>query len=323
MLRKHPRAAALLASAAALAVALAGAGISSASSSKSQASAQGRQEYLWVAANVAHPFYVEGKAGWEAAAKKLGVSAKLVGPQTADVQQQITIIEQALTKPTTAGLLIYPVDYKAMSPVLRKARQKGIPVVIGNGDAEDKSLRDAFVGTDNKALGATAADLVAQALKGKGKVGIVSFITALNHQQRVQGFKARLKEKYPGIKVLGIAPEDGTPEKAAAAAGAFLQAHRDVNLLWATDASSGAVARAIRQAGMADKVLSVGTDRTPEQLNAIREGLVYATIAQDTFAEEYLSLHYLYWIRNKILTPPDTTITRPLVITKKNVPKGK
>ncbi len=297
------------------------AGASGSFASGREQARQARQEYLWVAANTAHPFYVEGKAGWEAAAKRLGVSAKLVGPQAADVQQQVTIIEQALAKPTTGGILIYPADYAAIGPVLRKAKKAGVPVVVGNGDVEDKSLRDAFVGTDNKGLGATAADLVAQALKGKGKVGIVSFITALNHQQRVAGFKARLKSKYPNIKVVGIAPEDGTPEKAASAAGAFLQAHRDVNLLWTTDASSGAVARVIRQQGLAGKVLAVGTDRTEEQLDAIRSGIVYATIAQDTFAEEYLSLHFLYWLKNKTIAVPDTVITKPLVITKKNVPK--
>ena len=30
------------------------------------------QEYIWVAANVSHPFYAEGTAAWKAAAKSLG-----------------------------------------------------------------------------------------------------------------------------------------------------------------------------------------------------------------------------------------------------------
>ena len=81
------------------------------------------QEYIWVAANVAHPFYTEGKAGWDAAAKALGVKASLVGPVASDVQQQITIIEQAIAKPTTAGILVYAVDYNALEPVLVKARE--------------------------------------------------------------------------------------------------------------------------------------------------------------------------------------------------------
>jgi ribose transport system substrate-binding protein len=320
MFRKPLRRPALAAAALALSVTLLAvilAGSSSAAPARKPAAAA--QEYIWVAANVSHPFYVQGKQGWSAAAKRLGVKATLVGPQTADVQQQISIIETAITKPTTAGLLVYPIDYTAIGPVLKKARAKGIPVVMGNGDSEDKSLRDAFVGTDNVGLGAAAADLVGGVLKGKGNVGIVSLITALNHQQRVKGFKDRLKQKYPGIKVVGIASENGSPEDEARAAGAFLQAHRDVNLIWTTDAGSGVVANVIKQQGLSGKVLAVGTDRTEEELDAIRKGVVAATIAQNTYAEEFIALHFLYWLHNKLVTPPDMAVTKTLVITKQNI----
>jgi ribose transport system substrate-binding protein len=278
------------------------------------------QEYLWVAANVAHPFYAEGKAGWDAAAKALGVKAQLVGPVNADVQQQITIIEQAIAKPTTAGLLIYAVDFNGLEPVLLKARAAGIPVINGNGDWTNKAVRDSFVGTANVELGRSAADLVAKALNGSGKVGIVSFITAQNHQERVKGFQDQLAAKYPDIQVLGVASEDGSAESETNAAGAFLQAHPDVNLLWTTDAGSGFVAQVIKQQGLEGKVLAVGTDRTAEQLAAIRDGTVYSTITQDTFSEEYTALNFLYWLQNKQASVPDTCITSPAVITKDNVP---
>src|SRR5438045_7847288 len=131
---------------------------------RAQKAAKADQEYLWVAANVAHPFYTEGKAGWDAAAKYLGVKAQLVGPVNPDVQQQITIIEQAIAKPTTAGILIYSVNDDALEPVLMKAQAAGIPVITGNGELKNRAVRDAFVGTANTALGSAAADLVAKAL---------------------------------------------------------------------------------------------------------------------------------------------------------------
>jgi len=277
------------------------------------------QEYFWVAANVGHPFYAEGKAGWEAAAKSLGVKAQFVGPENPDVQQQIALIEAAIAKPTTAGILIYSVNDDAIEPVLNKARAAGIPVISGNGEIKDRSARDAFVGTANSALGSTAADLVGKALNGAGKVGIVSFITAQNHQERVQGFKAELAAKFPGVQVIGVASEDGTPQSETTAAAAFLQAHPDVNLLWTTDAGSGFVAQVIKDQGLQGKVLAVGTDRTAEQLAAIKDGTVYATIVQDTFAEEWTSLHFLYWKYNHLSSISDTCITRPAVITKDNV----
>ncbi len=277
------------------------------------------QEYIWVAANVAHPFYAEGKAGWDAAAAKLGVKASLVGPVQADVQQQVTIIEQAIAKPTTAGILVYAVDFNALEPVLLKAREAGIPVINGNGDWTNTAVRDSFVGTANESLGRSAADLVAKALNNEGTVGIVSFITAQNHQERVKGFEERIAEAYPNIKILGTAPHDGSPEQETRAAAAFLQANPDVDLLWTTDAGSGFVAQVIKEQGREGDVLAVGTDRTAEQLAAIRDGTVYATITQDTFAEEFTALNMLYWLKNQQSTIPDSCITSPAVITKDNV----
>jgi ribose transport system substrate-binding protein len=277
------------------------------------------KEYNRVATKLNQTFKAEGKAGWDAAAKMLGVKALFAGPENPDVQQQISLIEAAITKPTTAGILIYSVNDDAIEPVLRKAREAGIPVISGNGEIKDHSARDAFVGTANSALGASAADLVAGALKGKGKVGIVSFITAQNHQERVQGFKDQIAAKYPGIEVIGIASEDGTPQSETTAAATFLQAHPDVNLLWTTDAGSGFVAQVIKDQGLTGKVLAVGTDRTAEQLAAIQEGTVYATITQDTFSEEFTALNFLFWKFNGLSSIPDTTITSPAVITKENV----
>jgi ribose transport system substrate-binding protein len=277
------------------------------------------QEYIWVAANVSHPFYAEGKAGWDAAAKSLGVKATLAGPEAPDVQQQIALIEAAIAKPTTAGILIYSVNDDALEPVLIKARAAGIPVISGNGEIKDHSARDSFVGTANSSLGASAADLVGKALNGKGKVGIVSFITAQNHQERVKGFKDELAAKFPGITVVGIASEDGTPQSETTAAATFLQAHPDVNLLWTTDAGSGFVAQVLKDQGLQGKVLAVGTDRTAEQIAAIKDGTVYATITQDTFAEEWTALYFLYWKYNQMSSISDTCITNPAVITKDNV----
>src|SRR5260370_31981549 len=101
---------------------------------RAQKAAKADQEYVWVAANVAHPFYAEGKAGWDAAAKSLGVKAQLVGPENPDVQQQITLIEAAIAKPTTAGILIYSLNDEAIQPVLLKARAAGNPMIPRHAD---------------------------------------------------------------------------------------------------------------------------------------------------------------------------------------------
>ena len=191
---------------------------------------------------------------------------------------------------------------------------------IGTGTGYNAALMAHLVGERGTVVTMDIdADLVGKALNGKGKVGIVSFMPAQNHQERVQGFKAELAAKLPAIEVVGIASEDGTPQSETTAASTFLQAHPDVNLLWTTDAGSGFVAQVIKDQGLQGKVLAVGTDRTAEQLAAIKNGTVYATIVQDTFAEEWTALYFLYWKYNHLSSVSDTCITRPTVITKDNV----
>ena len=275
--------------------------------------------YYWMAANITNPFYVEGLKGWNDAAEELGVKAELVGPQDADVTQQVSQLEQMIaSKEGTCGVLVYAVDYKAMTPVLTKLREAGIPVVNGNGDSEDTSLRNAFVGTDNAALGRSAAGLACKSLNGKGTVGVVSFITAQNHQERVAGFEEGIKAGCPDVKILPVSPNDGTAEGAFAAANGLITANPDVNLIWATDAGSPGVARAVKERDLVGKVLVIGTDRTPEQIAAIKDKTVLATITQATEVEEYISLHYLKWL-NEGKGVPDVTITPAFVIDASNV----
>jgi ABC-type sugar transport system substrate-binding protein len=65
-------------------------------------------------------------------------------------------------------------------------------------------------------------------------------------------------------------------------------------------------------------VLVIGTDRTPEQIAAIKDKTVLATITQATEVEEYVSLYYLKWLRDG-KGVPDVTITPAFVIDASNV----
>jgi len=278
--------------------------------------------YYWITQNPEVSFYVEGKNGWFAAAKYWGVpekNAKFVGVPAGDVAGQVALMEQAIVDPNCAGIMQYATDQAASEPVLRKAMEKGITVINGNFDTEDKTARTAFIGTANTFLGETAARMINKALDGKGKVGIISFIQQFVHQQRMEGCKTGLKA-YPGLELVGTAATDGTPKGAYDATTAFVQAHPDVNLLWGSDGGSYGIYQAIEALGLQDKIKVVGTDRPVEMLELIKAKKMLGTIAQDTTTEEFLSFSYLFLRRNNILTNlPDTTITNMVVIDQNNI----
>ena len=267
------------------------------------------QVYTWVAAVLADPFYVDGRLGWEAAAKGLGIKATFVGPFDAHVGAQVRMLRGIIAKPTTAGILMYPLDYAAVEPVLREARQKGIAIVIGNSDAGDNTVRDAFVGPLNEELGIRAADLAADLLKGEGKVGVIGLMCR-PQRTRFKAFEERLKRDYPGMERIGVVATDGSIEGTAWAADALLSMQPDVELIYVLDTRAGRVAAVVRERGLSGQVLIITTDKNPDVLDAIEDGTVTASVVQDTYAEEFIALHYLYWQYNNMTSLPDTTIVR-------------
>ena len=266
------------------------------------------QVYTWVAAVVADPFYVHGRLGWEAAARALGVRASFVGPFDADVGAQVTMLQRIIAKPTTAGILVYPLNYAAVEPVLRKACQRGIAIVLGNSDAGDNTLRDAFVGPVNEELGIRAADLAAELLKGEGKVGVIGLMCR-PQRTRFKAFEERLKRNHPGVGLIGVVATDGSIEGTAWAADALLSMHPDVELIYVPDTRAGRVAAVVRERGLSGQVLIIATGKNPDVLDAIDDSTITASVVQDTYAEEFIALHYLYWQYNNI-SLPDTTIVR-------------
>lgn len=268
------------------------------------------QEYFWVAGLLADRFYEEGRQGWDAAARALGIKASLLGSEGGEVAEQVAILEHAVAQPTTAGILLYPLDYEAIAPALRWARQRGIAIVIGNEDVPDPTLRDAFVGPRNSDIGTAAADLTAQVLNGAGNVGGVGWLRGISGRARLKAFEQRLARNYPRIRLVGVAIGDDTITDTARAAVSFLLRYPDVNLLYVSDASGGRVATALRERGFAGRVRVIGTDRAPELLDGLADGIVAATVVQDTYAEEFVALHYLYWRYNGLTLLPDTTFVQ-------------
>ena len=278
--------------------------------------------YYWITQNPEVSFYVEGKAGWFGAAEFWGVpeaNAKFVGVPAGDVAGQVALMEQAIADPDCAGIMQYATDQAASEPVLRKAMEQGITVINGNFDTEDPTARTAFIGTANLFLGQTAARMINDALGGKGKVGVISFIQQYVHQQRMEGCLAGL-EAYPDIEVVGTAATDGTPKGAYEATQAFVQAHPDVELLWGSDGGSYGIYNAVEDLGLQDEIMVVGTDRPVEMLELIKDQKMLGTIAQDTTTEEFLGFTYMFLRRNGVLENlPDTTITNMVVITQDNI----
>ena len=93
--------------------------------------------------------------------------------------------------------------------------------------------------------------------------------------ERVEGYKALFKEKYPEITVVDVVNDKADPSYAPTAYAQALQAHPDVVGIGGTDGDSGeGAAIAVRDAGRTGKVKFVAMDRNDDMLPFIEDGTI-------------------------------------------------
>lgn len=254
------------------------------------------QVYIEIVANAGVEYFDMHKAGLEAAGEYLGVTTEYVGPLGYDMDQVIMDFETAIGK-QPAGIITVGWE-DSMIPVINKAVAAGIPVVTCDADLPD-SDRICFVGTSNFDAGKTCGEALAEAIGGKGKVCILGKSTLSNILDRVDGCKAIWEEKYPDIEFVGLVESGAESNTAAANLAATIQAHPDLVGVCAVDSEAGAGAiMAIREAGKIGEIKAISFDRGSEILQAVEEGIITATIVQQTHLMPYYSLQVLYNLNN-------------------------
>ncbi|BBC95904.1 substrate-binding domain-containing protein [Streptomyces griseofuscus] len=224
-----------------------------------------------------NPFFVGVRSGAQAEAKKLGVDLTVTDAQN-DASQQANQL-QNFTSSSLDAIIVNPVDSDAASNSVKAADKAKIPVIAVDRGV-NKAAVDALVASDNIAGGEQAARTIAEKLGGKGKIVILQGQAGTSAaRERAQGFANGLKA-YPGIKVVAQQPADFDRTKGLDVMSNLLQAHPDVQgVIAANDEMAlGAIKALGSKAGTSVPV--VGFDGTPDGLNAVKAGTLYASVAQ-------------------------------------------
>jgi ribose transport system substrate-binding protein len=198
-----------------------------------------------------------------------------------DVARQQNQVKDFIVKKVSA-IVLCPCDSKAIGPVIREANKAGIPVFTADIACLDKEAEVVcHIATDNYGGGKMAADAVNEALGGRGKLAVLDHPEVESAMLRTKGLQDRLAElrKNPDVKIeiVAMLPGGGDKAKSFKAAQDLLQAHPDLDAIYACNDPSALGARAaLEAAGKADKIKLVGFDGQPEGKKAIREGKIYA-----------------------------------------------
>lgn len=223
--------------------------------------------------------------GAEQRAELYDVELTVQGPQThADALAQLEQMENMISRGVDA-IVIVPSSSEALAPALLKAEEAGIPVINLDTKFNQDTLANAgvspipFIGTDNYDGALDAGRLALELLGGEGQVAILEGISGQqNTYDRKEGFIAGMEGK---LEVVATQTADWEVEKGYNAAQNIMQANPELDLIFGSnDGMAIGAYRAILEAGNEDEIYVIGYDAVPAALESVKEGELYATIAQ-------------------------------------------
>jgi ribose transport system substrate-binding protein len=200
-----------------------------------------------------------------------------------DIERQIQIVENMCAQKLDV-ICIVPSDSKGIIPSIKKANANKIPVInidakidVATANAQNARIAG-FIGSDNFSGGELAGDFIVEKIHGKGKVAILEGISGVEAAaERKRGCMAVLK-KVKEIKVVASIPADWEREKGMNVFQDILQTNPDLNAVFACNDEMAL--GAIRVIKDPRKIVVVGFDATDEARQAVKKGLMDATIAQ-------------------------------------------
>jgi ribose transport system substrate-binding protein len=237
-----------------------------------------------------------------------------------DVSGQQNLLQNLLAQGNLNGLVYAATDAKVLSQVTQSALQRGVTVVnVDSGTTPQPSQVPVFA-TDNVAAAKKGTDLLAEQLGGHGDIAFIEFQPGSStNETRAQGFRQELT-KYPGLRLVADQSSDSDYNKALQVTQDILTANPNLSGIYAANEPSvlGA-AEAVRQAGKAGKVTIVGWDTSSGEIQAVRDGVITALIAQNPFKMGFDGVTMAVAEIRKQPPPRLSTDTGAMVITKDNL----
>jgi ribose transport system substrate-binding protein len=246
-----------------------------------------------------HEFWKSIHAGAEKARQELaaaGINVTVIwkGPlKEDDREQQVQVVENFIGRHVD-GIVLAPLDSKALVAPVETAVRGKIPVVIIDSGLASGNYAS-FVATDNREGGRIAARNLGRLLGGKGNVIMLRVQVGSNStEEREEGFLEIMRKDYPAIRLLSTDQHAGaTRDSAKQVSENLLNRYgRQVNGIFAANESSAAgMLLAIRDAGLGHgKVTFVAFD-SGETLNAgLQAGDIAGFVVQNPLNMGYLGV---------------------------------
>lgn len=226
-----------------------------------------------------HDFFRTLEAGLQKEASRNGYKL-FISYGEFDHRRQETQVKEFIAEKVDA-IILAPCNSMAVGEAIVRANKARIPVfTVDIANLSGKGNVVSHIASDNLAGGRKAGALMADALKGRGRVAIINHPNVTSVMDRVAGFREFL-QKYPDIDIVAEIPAWGQRDRAMAIMEDFLLMMPDLNGVFAiNDDSALGAAQAVKAAGKSGKIIIVGYDATPEARDAIAKGHIFGDVVQ-------------------------------------------
>ncbi len=227
-----------------------------------------------------NPFFKVIADTVKAEAAKQGYDVLITSGEFDPAKQQDQVQEFIVKK--VSAIVLTPCDSKSISTAIKQANQAGIPVFTADIACLDPDVKVvSHIATDNYNGGCLVAQAMMEALGNQGKVAIIDLPEIESVILRTRGFRDELKQANSPIEVVGAWPGKGSKDESFKVAQEILQAHPDLNGIFAiNDPTALGAYAAVEIAGKTKQIVIVGFDGQPEGKKAILEGKIYADPVQ-------------------------------------------
>lgn len=221
-------------------------------------------------------------------AKNPGISLEVTDAQEDTVRQNDQV--NTFIASGVDALIVVPVNTSAVNPMVRAARNAGIPLIFVNRNPyADGNIPENvyFIGADSVLEGETQMEYAGPIMKGKGNIVILmGMLSNEASLARTTGVKNVIARKYPDIKVLAEETGNWQRDQGMTLMENWITTYgKQINAVMSNndEMALGAII-ALEKAGMND-VLSFGVDAIPDALVAIKAGRMTGSVLQDPVAQ--------------------------------------
>ena len=182
------------------------------------------------------------------------------------------------------AVFLNAVDSAAAAEGVKKLHSAGVPVFtfdIEIADPEAQKMVVSHIGSDNYQGGLLAAESMMLALGNRGKVAIIGYPETTTCIQRVKGFKDGLAKAQSPIQIVTELNGRANRNDGFSVANDILQAHPDLNGIFAINDPSGLGAHAaVAKAGKAAQITIVAFDASPAGKQGVFDKKLFDTQQQ-------------------------------------------